>query len=340
MAYSSRTVGRRHLIAILLAVVLVGGATTPTAAREPPSTGGSVRWTPVDPAEIIGRASVPQHRVFSPSPFRTASYELRTLSWADLPMNGLSMMRLATPPNADKDGIPYKVVNGRNYYSPGNLAADGVRFVDSYVRTGDPAYLLRARVRAAKLRELGLVRDGALVFPYGFDYPTETLKAPWVSGYAQGFALSLFVRLFRVTGDWADLETAQAVFRSFRRLGPDRSLWVDYVVDRDLWLEEYPSRRPTHVLNGFNFALFGLYDYERLTREPAARQLLQGALSTLRRHAVSYRVPGEISYYDLVHRTQHAHYHEIHIWQLRDVAAITGDAYFGDLARQLASDYP
>ena len=116
------------MVPILLATVLAGGATAPAAAREPPSTGGSVRWTPLDPAEIASRATVPFHRVFSPSPFRTASYQLRTLSWPDLPMNGLSLMRLATPPNADADGIPYKVVNGRNYYSPGNLASDGVRF--------------------------------------------------------------------------------------------------------------------------------------------------------------------------------------------------------------------
>ena len=110
---------------------------------------------------------------------------------------------------------------------------------------------------------------------------------------------------------------------------------MDYVQNGDLWLEEYPSCRPTHVLNGFNFAVFGLYDYERLTRDPAATQLLQGALSTLRRRAGAYRVPGEYSYYDLVHRTQHEHYHDIHIWQLRDLSLVSRDPYFGGLARSV-----
>ena len=310
------------------------------AARVPPTTGGISRWTPLNPADLLSAATVPATRPFSPAPFRVAGYRIGTLDWGDLPLNGQSLMRLATPPNSDRDGIPYKVVNGRNYYSPGNIAADGVRFVDSYVRTGNTGYLDRARVRAAKLSALGVVRDGALFVPYGFDYPAERLEAPWVSAYAQGFALSLFVRLYRVTGESGFADSARSVLLSFRHLGPGGRPWIDFVERGDLWLEEYPSSLPSHVLNGFNFALFGLYDYERLTGDPGAHQLLEAALSTMRRRAGAYRVPGHLSYYDLVHRTQWPHYHEIHVWQLHDLAAISGDAWFSQLSAALAADYP
>jgi D-glucuronyl C5-epimerase-like protein len=331
---------KRHLLSILLAGALVFGETGLALARVPPTTGGSIRWTPLDPADLISRTTILPTRPFSPAPFRVAGYSIRTLAWGDLPLNGESLMRLATPPNADRDGIPYKVVDGRNYYSPGNIASDGVRFVDSYVRTGNTGYLDRARLRAAKLRSLGFVRDGALFVPYGFDYPGEGLEAPWVSAYAQGFALSLFVRLFRVTGEATYADGARSVFLSFRQLGTRWRPWVDYTTGGDLWLEEYPSGRPSHVLNGFNFALFGLYDYERLSRDPGAHQLLEAALATMRRRAVAYRVPGGISYYDLVHRTQWPHYHAIHVWQLRDLAAISGDSYFRQLSAAFAADYP
>ena len=160
-----------------------------------------------------------------------------------------------------------------------------------------------------------------------------------MSAYSQGIALSFFVRMYRVTGDPGFAETARSVFAPFRVLGPAPRHWVAYVRSADLWLEEYPSSRPTHVLNGFNFALFGLYDYERLTRDPAAAQLLEGALATVRRHAADYRVPGGISLYDLVHRTQHEHYHEIHVWQLADLAAISGDRYFADLSTTFIADH-
>ncbi len=308
----------------------------PAAARQPIVAG---IFRPLGPADIMSRATVEPFAPRSPAPFRVAAYRVRTLSWQDLPLNGLSLPRLATPPGSDPSGIPYKFVNGKPYYSPGNIASDGIRFVDAYVRTGNPAYLVRARIRASKLLEIAIAEGDALVLPYGFDYPAERLDAPWVSGYAQGLGLSFLVRMYRATGDPGYAETARSVFAAFRRLGPKANHWVAYVASNELWLEEYPSSRPTHVLNGFNFALFGLYEYERLTRDPAAAQLLEGALATVRRHAADYRVPGGISLYDLVHRTRHEHYHEIHIWQLADLGAISGDRYFNTLSATFQADH-
>jgi D-glucuronyl C5-epimerase C-terminus len=331
-------IGRR-LLAVLFGIVIVAAWATPAAAREPIVVGTGPVYTPLGPEDIESRADLTRFRPFSPAPFRVASYSLRTLEWAALPLNGRSLPKLAPPPGADPDGIPYKIVNGKRYYSPGNIASDGIRFVDGYVRTGDPAYLSRARVRAARLVAIGIAKDGALYLPYDFDYPTESLHAPWVSAYSQGLALSFLVRLFRVTGEWRYADTARSIFAAFRLLGTRRVHWVAYVLSSDLWLEEYPSARPSHVLNGFNFAIFGLYDYERLTRDPAATQLVEAALSTMRRHAIDYRVPGGISYYDLTHRTQFAHYHEIHIWQLAALGAISGDAYFTKLSATLRADY-
>jgi D-glucuronyl C5-epimerase C-terminus len=334
-------VGLRHrpihraaslVVALVLALLPAGAA----SARDAPSTGD--RYSPIDPATLISTTSVAPDSTFKAGAFRIAHYDIRTLAWDRLPMNGRSLGRLLPAPNSDAEGIPWRVVNGRNYYHPGNIADEGLRFVDSYVRTGVPAYLHKAEIRANKLRALGVMRNGALFIPYPFNWPTEKLQAPWVSAYSQGFALSLFVRLYRVTGDDSYLDSAHAVFRSFHQLGPGSAPWVAYRRNGSLWLEQYPSARPSHVLNGFIFATFGLYDYERLTRDPAAGQLLNGALWTLRHNAGGYRVPGEISLYDLVHRTQHRHYHDVVVWQLRDLSAITRDPYFAGLSNVLETD--
>ena len=330
---------RPRALALVLSLATAASIAAPASARGPIVVGTGPVWTPLSSEDIVARATVLPTRPIANPPFRVATYSIRTLAWADLPLNGQPLPRLTTPPNADPSGIPYKVVDGKNYYSPGNIAADGIRFVDAYARTGNPAYLTKARVRAAKLLEIGIPKDGALFLPYGFDYPTERLIAPWVSAYSQGLALSFFVRLYRVTSESRFLDAARRVSVAFGLLGRDRRYWVAYATGDDLWLEEYPTSPPTHVLNGFNFALFGLYDYERLTRDPGATQLLEGALATVRRRAAAYRVPGGISYYDLVHRTQFEHYHEIHIWQLADLAAISGDAYFSRLSADLLADY-
>ena len=330
--------GRRRCspVPLLLACLLIAGLTAPAFARDQPSTGD--RWSPIDPATLISQAIVPPDPLLPSGSFRTAAYDIRTLPWNRLPLNGMSLMRLTSVSNSDEDGIAWKVVNGRNYYHPGNIADEGIRYVDSYVRTGNPAYLDFARVRANKLRELGITRNGALFIPYEFDYPAERLPAPWYSAYSQGFALSLFVRLYRVTGESQYLTGAQSLFRSFRQLGPGTNPWVAYVLRGELWFELYPSSRPTHVLNGFNFATLAVYEYERLTRDPAARQLLQGALSTIRRNAGRYRVPDEVSLYDLINRTQHRSYHNTVIWQLRDLSRIGRDPYFVGLANTLEAD--
>ncbi len=288
---------------------------------------------------ILDRAALAPLPKFANRPFAISWVTIRTLAWADLPLNGRALLGLKFGAGTDSDGIAYKVIDGRRVYSPGNLAESGIRYVDGYVRTGDPAYLDRAVVRAKKLISLSRLSGGARYFPYKYDYARERLKAPWYSAYSQGFALSLFVRLYRVTGLQIWAERARETAMSFRRLGRVTRPWVAYVVNRRLWLEEYPSATPTHVLNGFNFALFGLYDYERLTRDRTARDLLRGALRTIRSYGTTYRRPGGISYYDLVHRTRHAHYHEIHTWQLRALADISGDSWYRSLAAAYWRDY-
>jgi hypothetical protein len=303
------------------------------------------------PAQVIGsdslnagsmrdRAALAPLPAFAPRPFAITTGAIRTLRWPDLPMNGLHLLKLKVVAGSDAQGITFKVIDGRRVYSPGNLASDGLRYLDGYVRTRNPAYLDRALVRARKLLSLSSVRGGARYYPYDYDYSGEGLRAPWYSAYSQGFALSLLVRLYRVTGDQAFADRARETALSFRRLGTSARPWVAYVRSDRLWLEEYPSATPTHVLNGFNFALFGLYDYERLTRDPTATDLLRGALQTMRSYAARYRVPGGVSLYDLVHRTQLPHYHAVAIWQLRDLTAISGDPWYAHLADLFEADHP
>jgi hypothetical protein len=254
-------------------------------------------------------------------------------------MNGLGILTKARMKHTDSQGIPYKIVNGRRYYNPGTIAQQGCRYLDAYVRTGDAAYLRLAQLRANRLRQLAFSRRGALWFGYAFNWPNEGLKAPWVSALAQGFALSFFVRLYRVTGRASDLATARSVFMSFRALGRARP-WVAYVDSAHfLRLEEYPSSRPSHVLNGSNFAFYGLYDYAELTGDPTAVAMVRGHLTALRRYLVQYRVPGHLSYYDLRHRTQSAHYHLVHITQLGYLGRMGGGPWFTTMAARFKADH-
>lgn len=327
---------RSRLASALIATALVVLLPATIGART--VVAGSDEVGAAHPASIRERAALAPLPPFVTPPFAISSATIQTLAWRDLPMNGLHLLNLKFAPGADAQGITFKTIDGRRVYSPGNLASDGLRYLDGYVRTRNASYLDRALVRAQKLVSMSRISGAGRYFPYDYDYAGEGLRAPWYSAYSQGFALSLFVRLFRVTGDqrWADRARETAL--TFRRLGTTARPWVAYVRFKRLWLEEYPSARPTHVLNGHDFALFGLYDYERLTRDPAARDLLRGALQTVRSYGASYRVVGEVSLYDLVHRTQLPHYHTVAIWQLRDLTAISGDPWYAHLADLFEAD--
>jgi hypothetical protein len=318
------------------AVDLPGSASPSSHPPPVPSPGLTPR------PSLITTASIAPVAPFPAGAFRATQYTLPRMSWRSLPYNSLGLLSTKLViPGADKDGIPYKHVNGHIYYNPGTIAQQGCRYIDAYVRTGNPVYLDRAERRAHRLRLLGLKARGALWLRYNFDYPAEGLRAPWASALAQGGGLSFFVRLYRVTGNPADLSTAKALFLGFRMLGRSRRPWVAYVdASHYLRFEEYPGARPSHVFNGANFGYFGVYEYAMLTRDPTAIKLARGHLTAMRRYAVRYRVPGGMSYYDLVHFSRSPHYHAVDTWQLGVLGRMGGGSYFTRLAALFHADYP
>jgi hypothetical protein len=284
-----------------------------------------------------------------PPPYRTRQFDLTDLPFDRLPWTNDPPPLLPARPPVDRHGIRlYRREDGELHYRPGSIAISGLKRIDAYRDTGDRAQLEQALVQARHLRATMVVRDDAWWVPFWFDYPPERLKAPWYNAMSQGLVLSFFVRLYRVTGDPIHLTAAGKVFDSFTRLGqihpgavsPDPVRpWVAYVDERDyLWLEHYPVAHPDHTLNVHLHALIGIYEYWQQTRSPEARQVLEGALTTMRERAGQYRREGRVSVYGLRSRSNHYSYHEVHIWQLRFLGRMTGDAFFTDLGNTMAAD--
>ena len=94
-----------------------------------------------------------------------------------------------------------------------------------------------------------------------------------------------------------------------------------------------------HTLNGFMFAIFGLYDYYELTKSDTVKDILRATLTTIKYNIYDYRVEDDISYYCLRHNIQDPFYHKIHIAQLKYLTNITGDSYFSAIGEILKNDY-
>ena len=256
-----------------------------------------------------------------------------------LPWTDQAPLRLPARRPRDASGVPMVIVDGERYYRPDALAINGMKRLDAFRDSGDVRQLQQALLQAERIRELSLARRGAAWVPFRFDYPPAGQRAPWFNAMAQGLVLSFYVRLWHVTGDPIHLAAARRVFRSFLREGTDRHPWVAYVDGKGfLWLEHYPTRAPSHVLNAHLHALFGIYEFWQATRSPVARRVLRDAIETMRSNAPRYRRPGGSSLYDLTEPHPDPQVPRGARLAAASAGPDSGERSFARLARQLAAD--
>ncbi len=176
---------------------------------------------------------------------------------------------------------------------------------------------------------------GSWTWNHHFDWEyRSSLKAPWYSALAQGQGISLLVRAHRETGDAAYLEAAARAFTSFQK--STREGGVTFTDEHgNLWFEEYIVSPPTHVLNGFIWAAWGVYDYFLATESSAARELFEQAVSTIRANLDGY----DLGFWSLYEQTRtllpmvaSPFYHRLHVVQLRVMYRLTGDEMFAHFA--------
>jgi len=169
------------------------------------------------------------------------------------------------------------------------------------------------------------------------------MSAPWYSGMAQGISLSFYVRFYKITGESRYLEVSEKIFQSFLNYVRDDKTsdnpWVSYVDEVGfLWIEEYPIFPPAHTLNGFNFGIWGIYEYWLATGKRLAERTLEAAITTVEYYLPRFRNENDVSFYCLQHEVQSLKYHNLHIRQLKKLSQITKEDYFVKMTDKLSLD--
>lgn len=176
---------------------------------------------------------------------------------------------------------------------------------------------------------------GCWVWNHNFDWEYRSmLHAPWYSGLAQGQGVSLLLRAYRATGAASYLDAAEKAFGSFlKSTGEGGVTFTD--TRGNTWFEEYIVSPPTHILNGFIWAIWGVYDYFLATESVTARNLFAQAALTLRENLARYDL-GFWSLYEqsgtLLPMVASPFYHRLHVIELRIMHRITGDEVFASYA--------
>jgi hypothetical protein len=238
----------------------------------------------------------------------------------------------------DSAGIPmldYRGSLGRQY-NPIAIAQYGLGNYNLHVRTGD-ASRRQTFLRIAEwlAEHLEPNANGLKMWMHHFDWEyRDTLRAPWYSALAQGQGISVLVRAYEETQDIRFKRAADDAFEAFRHDVSEGGVTFTDALG-DLWYEEYIVSPPTHILNGFMWASWGVYDYLILTGESGVRDLFQRAVSTLLKNLETFDT-GFWSLYEhsgtILPMMASNFYHHLHIVQLRVMSRITGEPLFAHFA--------
>jgi heparosan-N-sulfate-glucuronate 5-epimerase len=238
----------------------------------------------------------------------------------------------------DSNGIPMLDYHGQIglQYNPIAIAQWGLGNHDLFHRTGCDQCKEKALKASDWLCDhLEQNHGGVWIWNHHFDWEyRDTLKAPWYSALAQGQGISLLVRAHRQTANPKYFYAAERAFSSF--LVPTEDGGVTFTDEHGcLWFEEYIVSPPTHILNGFIWAAWGVYDYFLATGDPRGKVLFHQAVKTLLENLERYDL-GFWSLYEqsgtCLKMVASPFYHQLHIVQLRVMHRLTGETQFATFA--------
>lgn len=263
--------------------------------------------------------------------------------YARLPLYPIQMDLLLDMPFGylDEQGILFNAPTHKypGSYQPTSIAQFALAHWNRYLATGldehravflRQAYWLLANERHDDTT--GMLS----VWPIPFPMPEYSAGANWLSALTQGNIISVFVRAYKLTSDAAFMASARRAVHAFELDMLDGGVSVP-IGDDGVFFEEVAVYPPSHILNGFILAVFGLYDYVAVTHSAAIESLIERSIRTLHTMLDEYDL-GYWSRYDLLHgRPATRFYHALHIALLQALSRYTGCSHCAELAQRWAS---
>jgi heparosan-N-sulfate-glucuronate 5-epimerase len=214
----------------------------------------------------------------------------------------------------DEHGIPFKEYSSvGKQYNPTRIAAYALANYSRYKTFNEEEYFSHFMTCVDWFMSNLNAR-----YEYNFDW--DDLTAPWISCMAQGEAVSVLVRAYKLTGDQMYIDHAELSLRPFFVTIEEGGV-QSTLPDGSLFIEEYPSRNPTHVLNGCLYALIGLGEFISVRNSIKHIELFEKLSSTVVNNIEVWSA-GYWSLYESKHNTVGLNqctpsYHNLHISQLK-----------------------
>ncbi|RVE40927.1 hypothetical protein evm_014423 [Chilo suppressalis] len=230
----------------------------------------------------------------------------------------------------------------RTKFKISSLILSGAGSADNFTVSGSEhtaQFLAAATWLTAHQRQT----DGGWAVPVRRRIPGVTdLRPGWHSAMSQGHAISVLSRAYHRTGDVLYLSAAKKALFLLdvpSAEGGVKAMWMDKYV----WYEEYPTKPPLFVLNGFIYTLLGLYDLHVIEGENSislAKKMFDDGMTSLKTLLPLFDT-GSGSFYDLRHFTLGVSpniarwdYHATHVNQLYLLAGMDDDPILINTAKR------
>lgn len=232
----------------------------------------------------------------------------------------------------DELGVPRINDGGELIYSPVNLCQYGFMVHAEYLETKNEALLQTLKAILDRLIALQVEKEDTIAwYSYTFDFKYK-INPPWASGMTQGEAISFYLRMYQLNGDEKLLVFANKAYKFLNVDVKDGGVMTRDTKDF-LWYEEFPSTPSSYVLNGFIYAIFGLYDLYRVCPNEDLKSKIEECNATVKYYLPEFDA-NYWSYYDLLKKELVRYYYQknVHVPQLRVLARLTGDSFFENYA--------
>jgi len=166
-------------------------------------------------------------------------------------------------------------------YPPTTFASHALVHWNSYLSNREKYHtaVFLAHARWLVEHQVG-IGEGSGGWPIVLPHPDVPTRGPWLSAMTQGCAISVLVRAYQLTCEETFLKVAQYAVRTFEQDILDGGITAPVGVD-GVFFEEVAVYPAAHILSGFIFALFGLYDYKVLTGDAQVENLIGRSLATM-----------------------------------------------------------
>ena len=184
---------------------------------------------------------------------------------------------------------------------------------------------------ALELKEKADYSENEMTFYFDEPYNKFDLKGRYSSGIVQGKAASYFLRCYRLTKEDRFKEWAKKCLLSAWKPIEDGGALRELPNDL-FWIEEYPSPKPSMVLNGYLFYIIGMAEYLAIEDDHELRSKFEIFLNTVLTWMPNYRLKNGLLYSMYRWNLCNVHYTGIMKYQFEHLFKLTTIPIFNDYA--------